>query len=80
MVNVNVAVWVRLPEMPVTVIVVGPTVAVLDAVSVKMLVVVVLVGLKEAVTPAGRPVADRPTAPPKPLMSVTATELVPLAP
>jgi len=71
---------VRLPETPVTVTVAGPTVAVLDAVSVKVLVLVVLAGLKDAVTPAGRPLADKLAAPVNPPMSVRATVLMPLAP
>jgi hypothetical protein len=73
-------VWVRLPEMPVTVTTAGPTVALLDAVSVKVLVLVVLEGLKDAVTPAGRPLADKLAAPENPPMSVRATVLMPLAP
>ena len=76
----TVVVWVRLPEVPVMVIVAGTTVAVLDAVSVKVLAVVVLAGLKEAVTPAGRPVADKATELVKLLNAVTAIMLVPEAP
>jgi hypothetical protein len=75
-----VVVWVKLPELPVMVTVAGPTVAVLDAVSVRMLVPVVLLGLKDAVTPAGRPVADRATDPVKLLVPLTVMVLVPLLP
>ena len=39
--------WTRLPEVPMMVIVNGPAAAVLDAVRVRMLVVVVLAGLKD---------------------------------
>jgi hypothetical protein len=71
---------VRLPEMPVTVMVAGPTVAALETVNVRMLAPVVLEGLKDAVTPAGRPLADKPTDPAKLLMPLTAMVLVPLLP
>jgi hypothetical protein len=75
-----VAVWVRLPEVPVIVTVAGPTVAVLNAVRVKVLVVVALAGLNDAVTPAGNPLAERATEPPKLLSAVTVMVLIPLAP
>ena len=70
----------RLPEVPVTVTVAAPVVAVLAAVRVRVLVPVVLVGLKLAVTPLGRPEADRLTDPVKPFLGVTVMVLVPLAP
>jgi hypothetical protein len=73
-------VCVRLPEIPVIVTVAGPNTAVLAAVNVKMLVDVVLAGLNDAVTPAGKPLAARATEPLKPLMSATATVLLPLVP
>ena len=57
-----------------------PVVAVALAVSVKVLVVVVEAGLNEAVTPVGRPDADRLTLLAKPLTGVTVTVLVPLLP
>jgi len=72
-------VWVRLPDVPVIVTVAGPTVAVLDAVRVSVLLVVALAGLKDAVTPAGRPLAERATDPLKLLSGVTVMVLVPLA-
>lgn len=72
--------WMRLPEVPVMVIVAGPTVAAPEAVRVRMLVVVVLAGLKEAVTPTGRPLATRFTAPVKLLRLLTVMVLVPLLP
>ena len=63
--SVSVVVWVRLPDVPVMVTVAEPTVAVLEAVSVNVLPVVALAGLKDAVTPVGRPVAERATNPVK---------------
>ena len=57
-----------------------PVAAVLLAVSVNVLVLVVLVGLNEAVTPLGRPEADRLTLPVKPLCGVTVIVLFPLVP
>ena len=74
------AVFVKLPEVPVTVTVVVPVVAVLVAVSVNVLVFIVLLGLNDAVTPAGRPDADRLTLPAKPFCGVTVMVLVPLPP
>ena len=58
--------FVRLPEVPVMVTVAVPNAAVLVAVRVSVLVVVVLLGLNNAVTPAGRPEAARLTLPLKP--------------
>lgn len=57
-----------------------PVVAVLLAASVKVLVPVVLVGLKLAVTPLGKPEADKFTELLKPLLGVTVMVLVPLLP
>ena len=70
----------KLPEVPVMVTVTVAGVAVLLAVSVKVLLLVVLLGLKEAVTPLGRPEADRLTLPLKPFCGVTVMVLAPLAP
>jgi hypothetical protein len=64
----------------VTVTVAAPVVAVLLAVSVKVLVPVVLAGLKLAVTPLGRPEAERLTELLKPFTGVTVIVLVPLPP
>lgn len=72
--------WRRLPEIPVTVTVAEPTVAVAEAVRVRVLELVVLAGLKDAVTPAGRPLAARLTAPLKPFRSITLMVLAPLLP
>jgi len=70
----------KLPEVPVTVTVTVPVAAVLLAVSVNVLMPVVLVGLKAAVTPLGRPVADKLTLPLKPFSELTVMVLVPLFP
>lgn len=70
----------RLPDAPEMVKVAVPVVAVLLAVSVSVLVPVVLVGLNAAVTPAGKPDADKLTVPLKPLSALTVMVLVPLTP
>ena len=76
----TVVMLVKLPEVPVMVTVAAPVVAVLLAVSVRALELVVLVGLKDAVTPLGKPEADKLTPLLKPFCGVTAIVLVPLAP
>jgi hypothetical protein len=61
----------------------APRVAVLEAVSVSTLlvpVVVVVAGLKLAVTPVGKPLAVKATALANPPVRVMVTVLVPLAP
>ena len=75
-----VVVLATLPAMPVSVTVNVPKVAVALALSVKVLVLLVLPGLKEAVTPLGRPEADKLTLPLKPFCGVMVTVLVQLAP
>jgi hypothetical protein len=67
------------PDLPVIVIAKVPSVAVLLAVSVRVLVPVVLLGLNAAVTPLGKPVAERLTLPLNPFSGVTVMVLVPLA-
>ena len=64
--NRIVAVCVKLPDVPVMVTVTVPAVAVLLAESVNVLVVEVLLGLKDAITPPGRPDADKLTLALKP--------------
>jgi hypothetical protein len=76
----SVVVLVKLPEVPVIVTVLIPVVAVLLAVSVNVLVLAVLVGLNDAVTPEGRPDAERLTFPLNPFCGVTVIVLVPVAP
>ena len=73
-------VFVKLPDEPVTVTETVPVAAVLLAVSVNVLVLAVLLGLNEAVTPLGRPDADKLTLPLKPPCGMTVMVLVPLAP
>jgi hypothetical protein len=68
------------PQVPVIVSEAVPDVAVLLAVSVKVLVLVVLLGLKDAVTPLGRPEADKLTLLLKPFCGLTVTVLAPVAP
>jgi hypothetical protein len=70
----------KLPDEPVTVTVTVPVVAVLLAVNVSVLVVAVLLGLNDAVTPLGRPDADKLTLPLKPFCGVTVMVLAPLVP
>jgi hypothetical protein len=62
----KVLVSVRVPEVPVMVSVLVPTLAVLLAVRVSVLVPVVEVGEKEALTPLGRPDRERFTFPVNP--------------
>jgi len=76
-----IVVWcVTLPDVPVTDTVTAPMAAVLLAVNVKTLVPAVLLGLKDAVTPLGRPAADKLTLPVKPFSGVTVIVLAPLVP
>ena len=79
-VRLTVVVWLRLPEVPVIVTVEVPVAAVLLAVSVKKLAAVAGFGLREAVTPLGRPEADKLTLPEKPFRGATVTVLDPLDP
>ena len=73
-------VCVKLPELPVMVAVAVPVLAVPLAVSVKVLVAMAGFGLKDAVTPLGKPEADKLTLPLKPFCGVTVIVLVLLAP
>ena len=66
-----------MPETPVIVTVRVPVVAELLAVSVSVLVPVAGFGLKDAVTPVPRPLADRVTLPAKPLVGWMVTVVVP---
>ena len=76
----TVVVFVRLADVPVTVNVTVPVAAVLLAVSVNVLVLAVLLGLNDAVTPLGRPDADKLTLLLKPFCGVTVMVLAPLVP
>jgi hypothetical protein len=71
---------VRLPEVPVIVTVAGPVAAMSLAVSLSTLVPVVGFGTNAAVTPLGRPVADRFTLPANPPASATEIVFVTLLP
>ena len=73
-------VLVRPPDIPVRVTEAVPVAAVLLAVSVNVLVLVVLLGLNDAVTPLGRPDADKLTLALKPFCGLTVMVLAPLAP
>jgi hypothetical protein len=73
-VSETVVMWLRLPDVPVTVTVEVPAAAVLLADSVMTPLA------NEAVTPAGRPEAVNATVPPNPFTGVTVIVLVPLAP
>ena len=75
-----VVVAVRLPEVPVIVIVDEPVLAVLLAVSVSTLELVEEAGLNAAVTPLGRPLALNATLPVNPPASVTEIVSVALLP
>jgi hypothetical protein len=79
-VSVIEVVLVKAPDTPVTVTVDAPSVAVLLAVKVRALVLLVVFGLNAAVTPLGRPEADKATLPLKPFNGVTVMVLVPLFP
>ena len=70
----------ELPDVPVMVTVTVPVVAVLLAVSVKALLDVAGFGVNVAVTPLGRPEADRLTLPLKPFCGVTLMVLEPAVP
>jgi hypothetical protein len=63
-----------------TVTVKVPSDALLLAVKVRILVLVVLPGLNEALTPFEKPEADRLTLPPNPFSELTVMVLVPLPP
>ena len=78
--RVIVAWLVKLPDVPTTDRVTEPIAAVPLAVSVNTLVLAVLLGLKDAVTPFGRPDTAKVTFPVKPFSGVTVIVLVPLAP
>jgi len=72
----SVVVRVRLPDVPVIVTVAVPVAAVAPAVKVSVLVVAGL-GLNAAVTPLGKPDAEKVTLPLKPFAGVMVIVLVP---
>jgi hypothetical protein len=75
-----VVVFVKLPEVPVMVTETVPMVAALLTVSVIVLAVLAGFGLNDAVTPLGRPDADKVTLPLKPFWALTVIVLPPLPP
>ena len=74
------AVFVKLPDVPVIVTGKVPTAAVPAAARVRVLVVEVVAGLKDALTPAGKPDADMLTLPLKPNWGVMVMVSVLLVP
>ena len=79
-VKVIVLVFIKLPDEPVIVTVAVPVVAVLLVANVNVLVMVAGFGLNDALTPLGRPEADKLTLPLKPFCGVTVIMLVPVLP
>ena len=79
-VSLMLVVCVKLPEIPVTMTVTVPVAAPLLAVKVTVLVPDAGFGLNPAVTPLGKPEADRLTLPVNPFDGVTVIALVPLPP
>lgn len=79
-VRLRVVLPVVLPDTPEMVTVTVPVVAVALAVKVSVLVLVAGFGLNDAVTPLGKPVAERVTLPLKPPSGVIVIVLVPLLP
>ena len=75
-----VVVLLRLPLTPVMVTIAVPLLALFDAIRVSVLVRLVELGLKPAVTPDGKPLALRETVPLNPPLGVTVMVLVPPAP
>ena len=73
--------FVKLPDVPVMVTVtLFPVVAVLLALSVRVLELVAGFGLNDAVSPLGKPDADKVTPLLKPFRGVTVIVVVPLLP
>ena len=79
-VSATVVVAVSVPDVPVTVTIVGPVVAVLLAVNVSVLLPVAGLGLNAAVTPFGSADVLKVTLPLKPFCGVMLIVLVPVAP
>ena len=79
-VRLSVVVFDRLPDVPVMVTVTVPVAAVALAAKVNVLVLVAGLGLKVAVTPLGKPEAERVTLPLKPSAGVMVMVLAPLLP
>lgn len=71
-------VWLKLPDVPLTVMVNVPVVALLPAVRVSTLLFVVGLVLNDAVVPLPMPLAESVTLPVKPPEGVTVIVLLPL--
>jgi hypothetical protein len=78
--RVMMTVLVRKPDVPATVTLTTPMLAALLAVNVSVLLFRVLAGLNEAITPLGRPDADKLTLLAKPFCGLTVIVVVPLPP
>jgi hypothetical protein len=76
-VTLIVVVCAKLPDVPVTVTVAAPVVAVRPAVSFKVLLVVAGLVANFALTPSGSPDAERVTLPSKPFIGVMVIVLLP---
>ena len=72
--------FVKLPDVPVIVTATIPVAAELLAVSVSVLEIEVELGLNDALTPLGRPDADKLTLPLKPFWGEIVIVLMPLDP
>src|SRR5262249_10336633 len=79
-VNVSVMLWLKLPEVPLIVMVNVPTLAALEALTVSVLPVVAGLGRNEAVTPFSKPDTDSVTLLLKLLSRLIVMVLVPLLP
>ena len=79
-VRLTVVVLVKPATEPVMVTVTVPVAAVLVAANVRVLVLAVLLGLNDAVTPPGRPDADKLTLLLNPFSGVTVMVLAPVVP
>jgi len=75
-VRLSTVVFVSLPDVPVIVTVTVPVAAVAPAVKVSVVVVVSGLGSKDAVTPLGKPAAERVTLPLKPFDGMMVIVLV----
>jgi hypothetical protein len=75
-VRLSVVVFVSAPDVPVIVTIAVPATAVELAVKVRVLLLVAGLELNAAVTPSGKPEAERVTAPEKPCNGVTVIALV----
>jgi hypothetical protein len=78
--RLTVAALLTVPEVPVTTIVAAPGAAAAFAVKVRMLIPAAGPRVNEALTPAGRPAAERATIPLKPFRAPTVILVLALVP